>query len=87
MTASERILQEIQTLPPPEFVEVWRTLSELVKTQAGAQTWNTAAALEATHSLYARFAGSKGMARLLQERARDRARENDGSRHLLRHHG
>ncbi len=78
MTATaERVLEEIKTLPPADLRVVLQHLSEVLNNPAPAPAGDEREALEAVHSLYGRFAGGEMLVHLLQERARDRAREDE----------
>ena len=89
MTATaERLVEELAKLPPTELREVWQRLGVLPKNGVHAPTADDRAALEAVHSLYGRFAGGNMLVHLLQERARDRAHEDEQlGRYLSRHNG
>ena len=89
MTAmAERVLEEIKTLPHADLREIWQRLSDALNDAAPAPAGDEREALEAVHSLYGRFAGGDLLAHLLQERARDRAREDEQlRRHSSRNHG
>jgi hypothetical protein len=75
--AAERVLEEIKTLPPADLRAVWQYLSEVLNNPAPALAGDERAALEAARSLYGRFAGGEMLVHLLQERARDRGREDE----------
>jgi hypothetical protein len=83
---AERVLAEIKALPPAELREVWQGLSLTLSEPATAPTLSAQRALQIVHSLYGRFAGGKSVVHLLQERARDRAREEDKLHRLSRKH-
>lgn len=89
MTATaERLVEELAKLPPAELREVWQRVGVLPEHGVPAPTAGERAALEAVHSLYGRFAGSNLLVHLLQDRARDRAREDEQlSRYRARHNG
>jgi len=87
MTATaERVLAEIKALPPAELREVWQEFSRVLTEPTPAPTLGSQVALEIVHSLYGRFAGGNSLVHLLQNRARDRAREEDKLRRLSRKH-
>ena len=85
MTATaEHVLEEIRTLSVDEKREIWRQISHILD-QTNLAVKGEQDALEAVHSLYGRFAGGGMLTRLLQERARDRARE-ETKRHRMSSH-
>lgn len=80
-------MEELAKLPPAELREVWQRVGVLPENGVPV-TADERAALEAVHSLYARFAGGNMLVHLLQERARDRAREEQQLRRSSsRHNG
>ena len=89
MTATaERLVNELTQLPPADLREVWQRVGPLPANGTPAPAADERAALEAVHSLYGRFAGGNLLVRLLQDRARDRALEEEQlRRYLSRQHG
>jgi len=86
--AAEKVLEEIKTLPPAALRVVWQHLSAVLNKAAPAQAGAAQESLEAVHSLYGRFAGGEMLVHLLQERTRDRAREEEQlRRHSSRNNG
>ena len=84
---AERVLAEIKALPPTELREVWQGISLALSEPTTTPTSSAQGALQVVHSLYGRFAGGKSNVHLLQERARDRAREDDKLCRLSGKHG
>ena len=83
---AERVLAEIKALPPTELREVWQGLSLALSEPTTTPTSSAQGALQVVHSLYGRFAGGQSHVHLLQERARDRAREEDKLHRLSSEH-
>jgi hypothetical protein len=76
MTAmAERLVKQLESLAPADLLEVWRRAGVPRNDAPAGPPLGTDAALEIVHSLYGRLAGANMTVRLLQERARDRARE------------
>ncbi|MBI2928397.1 MAG: hypothetical protein HYY24_22235 [Verrucomicrobia bacterium] len=86
-TTAERLVEELGKLPPAELREVWQRVGPACDNGPSAPPPDQRAALEVVHSLYGRFAGGNSLVHLLQERARDRAREEVELRRLSRRHG
>ena len=86
-TTAERLVEELGKLPPAELREVWQRVGPAPDNGATSPPSDDRAALEVVHSLYDRFAGGNSLVRLLQERARDRAREEEKLRRLSRRDG
>jgi len=81
-TTAERLAAELGRLAPAELEEVWQRFGIPPAAAQQERTSDERANLEAIHALYGRFAGGSLMTRLLQERSRDRAREDEQLRRL-----
>jgi hypothetical protein len=81
MTATaERLLREIKSLPPADVRAVWEHMGRLMEASADTPPQppvhsTTEQALRALEALDGRFAGARLLDRLLEERQRDRLRE------------
>ena len=74
---AERLVEELAKLPPAELREIWQRVGVVPEKGVPAHTPDERVALEVVHSLYGRFADGNMLVHLLQERARDRAREDE----------
>lgn len=76
MTATaERLLSEIKTLPPTDIVELCQSVVQLAATVKSAPRPLQDKVLEAIRASHGLFAGSGLTQKLLEERARERDRE------------
>lgn len=78
-TKAQAILEEIKALPPPEFQAVWQQFQEMAAAVGAGSSREAQVADEEFDAALAEVtgctAGSSGLQRLLEDRRRDRERD------------